>query len=775
MCKFNSLSSRIFSIRPNRAVFVAENDKSAMEKELQPINEKVESLDVTDFDKIAADVDAKLNDYNGRKLRSLNESHDTERAAEKADLAAMDASTPEGKKEKAATEKTYEGNEARRERQYKALDSALKAAKEEVMIALRTKVEEAKAKKLENAKRFAESLVAELEPAAAEKRANAVHAEIPRILQAANLQYENTAMPVNLKMEGGKTRTETAHWSGENVKSAVATMLAAIYMEQGSDAATKKAGELIEAAKKRGRGSVNYFAMDEAFGDGGRGSFRYVLDNGICPPDKGANITGMVMGNMYTANELFKAGTDAEKYFSKYEAYLRKTVEDSPDTVQFLSPTEWAKKNAPEALIQTKNPGQLVADILSLIEVPAFSPAKERMEAKKAEVKLVLDMVAGADPGAKPEKLDGMLKNALMKMGFQEKDGKIVAPKDESIDARKIIAGREIYGDSNSRMDDAEKLQISALIYAAELAFGGERILVKKGDKEEPVDFVAWYKQEIGSLLKRNGDVGLKLRDARDEMKDKMDAARDKNLGQLDPNARAKMESDYYRAVGDILASNIPHPKNLLEESKKIEPDIRPETKPNEEPTAVAANETAAKDGAGKKEGSDAAPIVSGAPGVAKSAEETTKGEGKPVASAKESAQKVAETAAENTPGNRYAKLSEDQRHILAGPTVTILRETPDAVAKRLNENLAKVKVAEGEYLTPAGVRVEVAKKDGGIEAKITGITAEAYKKMESMPAESRIAIIDAETGRDILENGATKMAKAKRATPEAEAPSTTV
>jgi hypothetical protein len=724
MYHLNNFYSRSVSFKTGRMVFAFEGQQ-AMEQELRATNERIEKLEITDFDKISSQVDTQLTDFIGATLRKLNDAHDLARAAEQADIEA----TKPGSKERKDKEKKQKENEELRLKQYKALQDALNKAKEAVMAALRTRVEEAKKKKEANAKRFGESLHAQLAAAHQETLKPDAKTKVGEMLKTGKMTYAPTAMPIVLKLEGGQTESKTSNWTGGDVETAVVQMLMVVYMEQSPEEAQNRANALIESAKKQAGGKVNYFALDEAFGAGGRGSFRYTIEHGICRADRGAEITGLVMGYMYSANEIFKGPNS--KYFAAYEAYLKRAVEQETMGA-LLSPTDWARKNAPEALTEEKAASQIIDDILAMIPEPKEKP--EEVQKTKARIRMVLETVAASAPKGDPVKLDAMLRQALVQMGATSDGKSFDTTKITALQPQKIEEGREMYGNSRRMLDDETKLQISALILAAETRFGGQRILDEKG---QPVDFVAWYKEQVNGLLKSRGDVHPLLEEARDTRDDELRAARLVSIVEAYwKKDKDRIVAKFHSAVAKIIADNIPSPAKLYDGSKKPEVKEKPAEVP--EKPAAPVNVATAKPAAGP------AATPTKAPASAPAAAPTAVAAGPKV-----QPKAGAETQTEITPAQRFSKLSAEEQRALGGEALRIGQIGVDNIARNIERKLAdgkysKIKAGE-EYLTPAGVRVKISREEGVAKVEVTGMTAKARAKLpQGQPAE-KIASIDSD------------------------------
>lgn len=575
------------------------------------------------FEDIQMDVSKKLSDVKKQQLSAIKKAHDNAAEMENKELAAIDQSTPKGKQEYKKKADDIEANKVRRAKEYKDAELALDLAREAVFGEVKKAYDKAQGDRKKAADAFADSFTKTLMDRTRDERGKEADKEVVGMMSRSELSYSSkVSMPSWAKKEGGGLVNEGGPaWNFGQVKQATREMLMAIYMEEGPEAAKNKIDELQASAKKHG-GKVDYFTWDEAMGNGGRGSFRYTLERGVCSPNRGSEITGKVMGYMYTADRLF-TGDKGQKTFEKYEAYLRNFVEQGKgpgNNATMLTPRAWAAQNAPEYLME---PEKMIDQVINQIHLPEglFDKiaAIKTMEQRKEAIRSLLTGVLAAEPDK--TKWDVLMQNALRDVLTPDgkKPGEYTLNIDDlsKVDLAKITRGRELYGDAADTLDDSSKKYISGLILGADYSYAGQAVTIK-GEK---VDFTSFYKDYLGQKLAEEGGV-MRAIDRADRKR--LTALVEAGGKDASSDKKAQINAEYNKAVMDIVRAKIDTPAKVMETFKKRD-----------------------EDEAKKAEAAKAAPGAAGvAPGVAPKAggglkaapgavEKPAGGAGEPVAKAK--------------------------------------------------------------------------------------------------------------------------------------------
>lgn len=462
-----------------------------------------------------------------------------------------------------------------------ALRKTLVAAQKGALGRLETKFNDANKKREDAAKKFADefkqSLQAQMiDSKYADQEKEASWDSVTTLMRGVGLRYQKgVAMPRwEKKADGGIVNTGGPDWNKDNVLEATAEMLQNTYVELGPKAAMAK----LKAFKEnQGDSGINYFTWNTVFGtETGRGSFAYVLGSMCFDTNKGSKLFGEVVGKMNAANEIFKGDKNA-KFFDQYEAAVKAAIDKGEEVP---SPTMWAKENAPEVLTKHEAPEEardtLISSVIERVTRQLNYNSKDNGDRLRA-IEWHLRGALAAEPD--PKKYDAMVKKVLLGMMGAESGDVDFKKLAQELDYTKIVGGPEIYGDVKGKLPAKFLYAQSGLVRGLDYNYGDKEVEVMKDGKTVKMKFAAYYKEYLGGVMKRKGEVGEAINDEYTEHVARQNALLLRYSGKTVPQEELDaLEKQHDDAVRLIMQTKVVKPADLLDQletaKKKEEPKV---------------------------------------------------------------------------------------------------------------------------------------------------------------------------------------------------------
>lgn len=530
-----------------------------------------EAINDEKYAAIRTSAESDLNNTKKVILDTRQMAHDAEKAVDDKKLA--DAKPAE----KAKITKENKAKEDAWKLSFGQMQADFEAGKVQALAKLDKTYDELKAKKTKNAEALAEGISGVLLDKKLEKRQKNVDGDVAEMMGSANFYFEEQELATYTEGKDGKpvaVRDKDITLDGNDMKVVVGEMVKAIYMTQGPEAAKAKVEELRKMADKNSKvgflpnavweADVDMSMIDKVFGKDGKGALSSVLEKFYLDPDKMddkkiAQLLGSAAGNLKAAEALFSKDKGTDKYYSAYEKAVGEALKkgETPPTVN-----DWAKKNAPEALVEEKkDPNKLIDEVLAGMKRPEgvtvgvgatagvskskttedyiddaaeYLPgytlgkylakkglgteaakkgletvglASENMRAeaefakRKEAIRTVLQGVLAAEPDS--SKWDVLIKKALTGItkpeGDAGKDYKLDMNALNTFDYSKMTAGREIYGDA--KLPPSAQRVLSGMIMGGDITYGGKTVEITTDGKTATGDYMDGYKKFVGNQL----------------------------------------------------------------------------------------------------------------------------------------------------------------------------------------------------------------------------------------------------------------------------------
>jgi len=589
----------------------------------EQINQAIErykpkdNTELVDYTQVEAQAKNAIEQRKQQIIDSLNTAHETAATKEESNLNAINRDTPQGNAEYAKKKKEFDANQKRRADELEQTEAALNTAATAALNSLRQAYNDAEKKRKDAADEFAKSIASEVMNAQRSERQKEVGNAVNNLMNSSGLDsslfQDGLTLPRYIKNTRGQLEQAQndandkpiTPWNKDSVRLATYEMLKAIYMEQGPEAAKKKANELMQATREQGangkvdmdpspeandnaidntmsdliagshinpqlataifvndtlaateteekeaHGMVNQASWNKAFD----GAVDHVLKDMQFDPNRGAELFGMVVGNISAAKELFKGNNSVLK---RYEAAVRNAVERG--LKPFPTPTAWAKDNAPEVFVTPDKPEAFVDKILEAYTIPN-DVNHEAAVAKRDQVRAMLIGVLSATNDT--TKWDSLAREALKTMIGENWD----VNKINQANPTEIMKDREIYGQSADKLDDTAKAYISGLIFGAEQEFKDKKIPIIDADKNQTSigDFIETYKSIVTDMLKTNQVIQSNIDALYEEMLTQV--ANNNPTSNQEKAEIARIESYYQQQIYDYLKHSLPTPQKVWEE-----------------------------------------------------------------------------------------------------------------------------------------------------------------------------------------------------------------
>jgi|GEM_PF-5066543 len=625
-------NSYAVSLLPKRLVFMA-GEKEQAESLVAPQVVLVGNETVNDaqFLEIRNNADKTLDGFVTAKTNELAGKQQVEKKADEERL--KDPKLKPADKNKYTKENKE--REVARKKEWDTLMKDLEDAKTQALAKLDAAYEATKAKKEQNSKALAEGISGVLLDRKLESRAKNVDKDVAEMVS--KFSFKPIKLVTYKEGKDGKpiaVAGKDISLDSEGASVAVAEMIKSIYMTQGPDAARAKVEELQRICGENdtlgkymplARLDVKLEDINKVFArDGGKGSLQAMLEKFYLDPDgmdakKLPALLGKAAGNLQSAEVIFSKDRGTDKFYAQYEKAVQDAVTkgEEPPT-----PNDWAKKNAPEALIEKKDPKQLIESVIKTLKKPEIDgkklmalvktkldatpkmdfvtdsqlPMKIRDQAtaelqaevdkafadRKSAISSMLTGVLAAEPDS--SKWDVLVKQALTSMTVQkdEKDYKLDLGRLSTFDYSTITAGREMYGDSRKFLSPDAKKIVSGLVMGGDFTYGGKQIDITKDGKTEKADYMVSYKKFVDEALGKKGPVRSKIDEAETARKEAIDAVERDQHRPATKEERAKIDGEYNAAVEKIVSEELT-PQKFEASLPKVEAPKKEEEKKPEE------------------------------------------------------------------------------------------------------------------------------------------------------------------------------------------------
>lgn len=489
-----------------------EGSKIEAAKKAETVSEYDQSADKTYYDGIIKGiVDAKKAELEGKidaDIKNIKEDEE-DKEKKKATLEALKKDIPTKIAE-------YQ----------KELETARDASLGKIKSAVEARNTEIK----EEANKYREAFVLEMESHDVEQRRNHpnkedegnwenVKAQIHK-----NFQFHNTSelirdghiaegMQMQQHDKEGNPAGEPTNWNRSMQLEFMTEMIQTIYEEQGKEAADAKVAEIKKKRFENGgdKNQVNWFVYDASFQGGEKSNvkdmsmFKHVAQRMGAPVDK-PKVVGHVLGMMASADKYFSEKHNAPEAFKAYQDYVQKQLND-PDAVakmnsgeELLSPSQWLQKNGDKANLkevlagQEKNRDKFIDNLMASFNL------------NEAEGKQRFRLIRAAVDGAlwasdDPTDWDKLARHTIAKMMGGKLDFDKLNYKD--IDTDRLISkySKELNSDAVRALGD------TGLIYVAGLLEGARKQYATK----DP-EFFRKYKKFVEGEIAFDGSLMKKIR-----------------------------------------------------------------------------------------------------------------------------------------------------------------------------------------------------------------------------------------------------------------------